>query len=182
MLRSRLKPRACSQNVWKCYSTSTSAAPASPIILSRIRDDMKVAMRAKDTPRLDVLRGLIADATNAAKASNVAQTDSHMLQIIRKRIKNSEGAAQEAEHAHRNDLRDKELSQLSILQAYIEDSNVLSEDAVRASVLLVVETLRRDGQAASKGGVIKKLLGPGGTLDGQLVDKKEVARMVESML
>ncbi|KAL9125230.1 MAG: hypothetical protein Q9217_005532 [Psora testacea] len=131
---------------------------------------------------LDVLRGLVSDTTNAAKTSSPVTTDSDMLQLIRRRVRNSELAAKEAENAKRSDLQDKELQQVAILESYVKDSDVLGEGDVRIIVQQTIGKLRTEGLKADKGGVMKALVGPGGALDGQLVDKKDVGRIVDGML
>lgn len=133
-------------------------------------------------PRLDVLRGLISDTTNANKTSNPATTDSHILQIIRKRAKSSEDASKEASNANRSDLVDKEEQQIAILNAYVKNSNMMSEDDLRAAIQQSIGQLRTNGSKTDKGSVMKALLSPGGSLDGQLVDKKEVTKIVDGML
>ncbi|KAL9099538.1 MAG: hypothetical protein Q9163_004977 [Psora crenata] len=139
-------------------------------------------MRAKDGDRLDVLRGIISETTNAAKTSNPITTDSHMLQLIRKRVRSSEAAAKEAENAKRNDLRDKELQQVAVLEAYVIDSNGMGEEHLKKVVQETIGRLRTEGQKSDKGSVMKALVGPGGTLDGQLVDRHDVAKLVDGML
>ena len=132
--------------------------------------------------RLDVLRGLISDTTNAAKASTPIISDNHMIQIIRKRVKSCESAAREAEDANRNDLRDRELQQIAILEAYIQDSNIMSEEDVKEIIQETISKIRTEGKKADKGNVMKALVGPTAPLEGHPVDKKRVAEMVVGML
>jgi len=132
--------------------------------------------------RLDVLRGLIAETTNAAKTSNPVTTDAQMLSIIRKRVKRSEAAISEFEDAKRDDLRDKELGQIAILQEFIDGRNVMGEEDLTAAIQKVLGQIRTDERKADKGSVMRALVGPGGALEGQLVDKKDVARLVDGMI
>ena len=105
-----------------------------------------------------------------------------MLQIIRKHVKSSEGAAKEASEAKRNDLLEKELQQIAILESYIKDSNVMSKEDVKMAVQRTIDEMRTEGMKIGQGSVMKALVGLGGTLDGQLIDKKEVASIVNGML
>ena len=132
--------------------------------------------------RLDVLRGLIAETTNAAKTSTPVTTDSHMLNLIRKKVKSSQGALAEFEAAGRADLKDREAAQIGVLEDYVKDSNVMSEEDMAQAVQDSIGRLRTERQKTDKGSVMKALIGPGGALDGQLVDKKDVARLVDGML
>ena len=201
MLRTQLQTRL-RDSFLKCTYATSPTVTGTPSLLVKVREDMKSAMRAKDRARyinprnvychreayiificrLDVLRGLLSDTTNAAKASNPVTTDAHMIQIIRKRAKSSEGAAKEAEDAKRDDLRDKELKQIAVLESYIKDSNSMSEDDVKGAVQETIGNMRTEGRKTDKGSVMKALVGPGGLLDGQLVNKKEVASIVSGML
>ena len=105
-----------------------------------------------------------------------------MIQLIRKRIKSSEAAAMEAEDAKRNDLRDKELQQATMLEAYIKDSNMMKEEDVERLVQQTIVNMRAEGQRTDKGSIMKALVGPGGAFDGKLVDRKDVAKVVEKTL
>ncbi|MDI1488734.1 MAG: hypothetical protein OHK93_008010 [Ramalina farinacea] len=131
---------------------------------------------------LDVIRGLLSDFTNATKSSKQSPTDAHILQLIRKRIKSSENAAEEAQKADREDLRGKELQQVALLQSYMTDSDIMGEDDVRIAVQQVIGEMRTGSKKTDKGSVMKALVGPGGALDGQLVDKQALAKMVDGML
>ena len=132
--------------------------------------------------RLDVLRGLIAETTNAAKTSSPIVTDSHMLRLIQKKIRSSQEAITEFEAAKRADLKEKEIAQIRVLEGYIGDSNILSEADVTKTVQDVLGNMRTEGKRMDKGSVMKALVGPGGALENQLVDKKDVARFVDRML
>ena len=105
-----------------------------------------------------------------------------MLQLIRKRAKSSEIAAKEAEDANRDDLRGKELQQIAVLEAYIKDSNVMGEEEVKTVVQQTIGKMRMEGNRCDKGSVMKALVGPGGALNGQLVDRKDVTNIVDGML
>ena len=132
--------------------------------------------------RLDVLRGLIAETTNAAKTSTPVSTDSQMLRIIQKKIKSSREVIVQFEEAKRNDLKEKEHAQIQVLEDYIKSSGVMGEEDLITAVQQSIGTMRTEGQKTDKGSVLKHFLGPGGTLENQLVDKKEVARIVDGML
>ena len=132
--------------------------------------------------RLDVLRGLIAETTNAAKTSTPVSTDSHLLRIIQKRIKNSREVILQFEEAKRDDLKEKENAQIRVLEEYIQNSGIMSEEDVTKAIQGTIGAMRTKGQKTDKASVMKNLLGPGGALENELVDKKEVARLADGML
>lgn len=136
----------------------------------------------KSLSRLDVLRGLIAETTNAAKTSTPVTTDSHMLKIIQKKIKSSREVIVQFEEAKRADLKEKESAQVKVLEEYMKDSGIMSDEDLTIAIQQSIGTMRTEGTKTDKGSVMKHLVGPGGALENQLVDKKEVARIVDGML
>lgn len=128
--------------------------------------------------RLDVLRGLISDVTNAAKKSKPVTTDVQMLQIIRKRVKNSEAAVEEFQSAKRDDLKDREVAQIAVLEAYISDSNSMGDDDIKRVIQDVIDKMRSEEKIVNQGSVMKSIVGPGGILQDQMVDKQVVAKLV----
>ena len=105
-----------------------------------------------------------------------------MLRIIQKKIKSSGEAIIQFEEAKRADLKEKEVAQIQVLEEYIETSGLMSEEDLTIAVQRSIGTMRTEGKKTDKGSVMKHLVGPGGALENQLVDKKEVARIVDGML
>ena len=131
---------------------------------------------------LDVLRGLISDVTNAAKTSKPVTRDAQIVQIIRKRVKSSEAAVKEFERAKRDDLKDREVAQIAVLETYIGDSGSLEADDIAKAIQDVIGRMRSEGKSVNQGSVMKCIVGPGGKLDDQPVDKQLVANMVKGEL
>lgn len=132
--------------------------------------------------RLDVLRGLISEVTNAAKTSRPVTTDAHMLSLIRKRVKTSESAVAEFQRAKREDLKDREVAQIVVLENYIKDSGSLKEEDITNAVQDALGKLRTEEKPVNRGSVMKALVGPGGSLEDQLVNSRDVAKLVDGML
>ena len=123
----------------------------------------------------------MSDVTNAAKSSQPVATDSQMLNIIRKRVKSSVTAAEEFSNAKREDLRSREIAQITVLQEYMP-SETLKEEDLKTTIQSVIGVMRTESKQISLGSVMKTLVAVGGPLDGQLVDKKDVAKIVQGML
>ncbi|KAK4893602.1 hypothetical protein LTR27_008069 [Elasticomyces elasticus] len=146
--------------------------------------DLKTAMQQKDKPRLNVLRSLLADVTNAAKTSSPIQSDMQMLSLLRKRLAAAEAAKKEFDGAGRKDLVEQEDAQAKVLENYMGGVETMGADSISEAVKAVVE----EGKAAASGkvmvmgDVLKKLLGAGGSLEGKNVERSEVARVVKQML
>lgn len=105
-----------------------------------------------------------------------------MLQIIRKRVKSSEAAVEEFQNAKRDDLKDREIAQIAVLEAYISDSDTMGEDDITRAIQDVIGKMRSEEKTVNQGSVMKSIVGPGGTLEDQMVDKQVVAKLVKGEL
>ncbi|KAK4091041.1 hypothetical protein Purlil1_4621 [Purpureocillium lilacinum] len=172
----RRAPQARSSRL---YSTTDDAPPP---FLSKLKADLKTAMRAKDAPRLSVLRAIMSANLNASKTATPIKTDVQLVALIRKIQKSALDAAAEAQAAGRQDLVDKENEQARILDGYLADSGVqsLGEAELKALVQDAVEASRAAGTAAKSlmGDVMKRLAG---ALEGKDVDRKQVASLVKEL-
>src|ERR1051326_7942459 len=65
----------------RLQSSSTDDAKRNPT-LSRLREDLKTAMRAKDAARLSVLRAVLANITNASKTNAPVKDDLALLALL----------------------------------------------------------------------------------------------------
>ena len=104
-----------------------------------------------------------------------------MLNIIRKRAQSSVAAAEEFSNAKREDLKSREIAQITVLQEYMP-SNTLEEEDLKTTIQDVIGVMRTESKHISQGSVMKALVAVGGPLDGQLVDKRDVAKIVQGML
>ncbi|KAL1845495.1 hypothetical protein Plec18170_009752 [Paecilomyces lecythidis] len=160
----------------RCNSTATSGTPP---LMSKIRTDLKTAMRAKDTTRLNVLRAIISETNNAAKTPTPIQTDVQLLSLIRKRVAASKDAAKQFEEAGRADLKEKEDAQVVVLEEYAGQVETLGIDDIKQAVSQTISSLKDSGKKADIGTVLKTIFAPGGALDGKPVEKAEVAKIVK---
>ena len=102
----------------------------------QITEDMKAAMRAKDAARLGTIRLLTAAIKQREVDERIEMTDTLVLAIIEKMIKQRKDSIQQFEAGARQDLADIEKSELAILAAYMPAA--LSEAEVRAEVAAAV--------------------------------------------
>lgn len=180
--RSVLRPsHVCPQ--CRFYATpSPTSLPAPPLLL-KLKGDLKTAMKAKDTNRLNALRGLLAEVTNQAKTTNPIKTDMQLLSLLRKRTTAAKAAGEEFKAAGREDLLEKEEAQAAIFEEYAGGVETMPESDVKAAVTKVVDEAKAIAEGkVNMGDVLKKILGPGGSLEGKPVDRSEVARIVKQAL
>ena len=102
----------------------------------QITEDMKAAMRAKETARLGTIRLLTAAIKQKEVDERIEVTDAHILTIIEKMIKQRKDSISQFEAGGRQDLADIEKAELVILSAYMPAS--LSEAEIRAEVTAAV--------------------------------------------
>jgi len=98
----------------------------------QINDDMKTAMRARETERLGTIRLLLAAIKQREVDDRVTLDDAAVTAVIDKMIKQRKDSIGQFESAGRTDLADKEKAELAILSAYMPEQ--LSSDAIAAEV------------------------------------------------
>ncbi|MEK7147887.1 MAG: GatB/YqeY domain-containing protein, partial [Patescibacteria group bacterium] len=88
-----------------------------------IKAQMIEAMKAKDTVRLNVIRGLMSAFTNEAVAKKRRPDeelgDDEALSVISRAVKQRKDSIEQFEKGGRNDLADAEKVELEILNAYL---------------------------------------------------------------
>ena len=85
----------------------------------RITEDMKTAMRARDTARLGAIRLLLAAIKQKEVDTRVEQDDAAIVAVIEKMIKQRRDSISQFQAAHRQDLVDAESFELEVLSAYM---------------------------------------------------------------
>jgi uncharacterized protein len=102
----------------------------------RITEDMKAAMRAKDSERLGAIRMLTAAMKQKEVDERVELDDTGVIAIVDKLLKQRKDSIEAFEKAGRQDLADKEKAEAAVLQAYLPAR--LSADEVAAEVRAIV--------------------------------------------
>ena len=99
---------------------------------SKITEDMKTAMRAKDTARLGTVRLLLAAMKQKEVDERVVLSDADVLAIIDKMVKQRRESIAQFEKAGRNDLADVEKAEIAVLSGYLPQQ--LSEAEVAKEI------------------------------------------------
>jgi uncharacterized protein YqeY len=102
----------------------------------QITEDMKAAMRAKDTAKLGTIRLLTAAMKQKEVDERVELDDAMVTAIIEKMIKQRKDSISQFEAGGRQDLADIEKAELSILSIYMPAG--LSEEEIKAAVAAAV--------------------------------------------
>ena len=122
---------------------------------SQVDSDIKDAMRARETVRLNALRMLKAAMKNAAIEKGGAEAvleDSEATAVIRKQIKQRQDSVEGFEKGGRLELAAAETAEIAVLSAYLPQS--LSPDEITA---LVTEAIAESGATSKRqmGAVMK---------------------------
>ena len=110
---------------------------------ARITEDMKTAMRAKDSERLGAIRLLQAAMKQKEVDERIELDDAAVVAIIDKLIKQRKDSIAAFEQAARQDLADKEKAEMAVLMAYLPER--LSAEEVTRAVQAIVAALGASG-------------------------------------
>jgi uncharacterized protein YqeY len=102
----------------------------------KISEDMKDAMRAKDSARLGAIRLLQAAIKQREVDERIELTDADVISAIEKMLKQRRDSIAAFESANRTDLADIEKFEVSVLQTYMPQQ--LSEEAIGQIITQVI--------------------------------------------
>ena len=101
-----------------------------------ILDELKSAMKQKDTERLRVLRSLKAKILekeiSERKGGEAELSDDQVVEVLMKAAKQRKESIEQFEKGDRKDLADKERAELDIIEEFLPQ--MMSEEEVRADV------------------------------------------------
>ena len=133
----------------------------------RINDDMKAALRARQTDRLSTIRMLLAAVKQREIDERIALDDTQIVGVVDKLIKQRKDSIAAFQQAGRTDLVDKESAEITVLEAYLPQR--LSADGIAREVAAIVAEL-----GASGPGDMGKVMG---TAKGRLTGKTDMAQV-----
>ncbi|MBU0728075.1 GatB/YqeY domain-containing protein [Patescibacteria group bacterium] len=136
------------------------------MLKDQIIQDMTAAMKSKD-PSLETLRMLKADIMKyEVSGKDMVATDDVVLDICKRSIKQRKEAAEGFKMGGKNDLAEKELSEIAVFEKYMPEQ--MSEDEVKK---IVSETITQmNATPADFGKVMGAVMGKcKGKADGNIV-------------
>ena len=139
-------------------------------LYERLQNDMKSAMRSGETIKLSVIRMAISAIRLVELDKKLTKIeDGDISQVLQKQIKQHKDSIEQFEKGNRQDLADKEKSELVILETYMPKQ--MPEDEL---VALVKEVIAETGAATKKdtGRVMKLVIEKAnGRTDGKSVNQ-----------
>ena len=138
----------------------------------QITEDLKTAMRAKDSERLGTIRLLQAAMKQKEVDERITLDDAAIVAIVDKLIKQRKDSITAFEGAGRQDLADKEKAEITVLQAYLPAR--MSEAEVLEAVKAIVAELGAElGRQAGPGDMGKVM----GVVKTRLAGKAEMGQV-----
>ena len=110
---------------------------------ARITEDMKSAMRARETEKLATIRLLLAALKQKEVDERIELDDAAVIGVIDKLIKQRKDSIEAFRKAERHDLADKEQAEMQVLQTYLPAR--MSAQEVAAAVAAIVADLGAKG-------------------------------------
>lgn len=113
---------------------------------NRIQEDMKAAMRARESERLTTIRLLLAAMKQKEVDERVTLTDMDIINILNKMIKQRLDSIAQFQTANRQDLVAKEQAELALLKTYLPAQLTEAEIdlAIQAAIKQTQATTAKD--------------------------------------
>ncbi|MEK6603796.1 MAG: GatB/YqeY domain-containing protein [Nitrospirota bacterium] len=145
-------------------------------LTDRLSDDLKVAMKARDQLRMDAIRMVKAALQNKEIELKKDLDEAEMSRVLLTLVKQRKEAAELYQKGKRDDLADKELKELAIIEAYLPKA--LSQEEI---VQIIESAIQEAGPVTMKdmGKVMKAITAK---LAGQAVDGKQLSDLVRARL
>ena len=142
----------------------------------RLSEDLKHAMKARDQLRMDTIRMIKAAFLNKEIELKKQLDEVEMNDVLTTLVKQRRDSASQYQKAKRDDLADKELKEIVIVESYLPPA--LSQEEIVRAIDNVVREIGAGG-AKDMGKVMKAIMAK---LAGQTVDGKQISDLVRSKL
>lgn len=138
------------------------------MLLEQIDQELKQSLKDKNEVVTSALRNLKAAVKNVEIETKSALSDSEVLKVVAKKVKQHKDSIESFVAGSRQDLADIEKAQMAVLEKFLPQQ--LSEEAVRALVKSAIAEL--SATAADFGKVMKATVAKAaGATDGNTISK-----------
>ena len=145
------------------------------ILKTQISEDMKTAMRAKDSERLGAIRLLLSAIKQREVDERIELTDADVIAVIEKMLKQRRDSIAAFESANRTDLADIEKFEVTVLQTYMPKQ--LSDEELNQ---IITQVIADSGATGAKDmGKVVSLVKP---LVAGVADMGKVSGLIKSRL
>ncbi|CAN7212091.1 MULTISPECIES: GatB/YqeY domain-containing protein [unclassified Variovorax] len=138
----------------------------------QITEDMKTAMRAKDSERLGTIRLLLAALKQKEVDERIELDDAMVVAIVDKLVKQRKDSVAAFTQGGRTDLADKEAAEIKVLEVYLPQR--MGADEIAAEVRAIVAELGEElGRKAGPGDMGKVM----GAVKTRLAGKADMGQV-----
>lgn len=141
----------------------------------KVMEQMKVAMKAKDTVALESLRAIKSAILLAQTSGKGELTEEDEILLVQKLVKQRKDSAAIFQEQGRTDLAEPELAQVSIIEQFLPEQ--LTEEEIEKVVVQTIESVNAEGMkdmGKVMGMVSKELVGQA---DGKTISKIVKAKL-----
>ena len=144
---------------------------------TKIMDEMKTAMRAKDTVALEALRAIKSEILLAQTATESKEeiTEADEIKILQKLVKMRKDSASIFTEQNRTDLAEPELAQIAVIEKFLPAQ--LSEAEVEAIIAKIITETGASGIAS-----MGKVMGLASAQIGGQAEGKTISGIVKKLL
>lgn len=141
-----------------------------------IMDEMKNAMRSKDTVALEALRAIKSEILLAQTSGGSAElTEADEIKILQKLVKMRKDSASIFQQQNRMDLAEPELAQIAVIEKFLPAQ--LSEAEVEAVIAKIIAETGASGIAS-----MGKVMGLASAQLGGTAEGKTISTIVKKLL
>lgn len=142
-----------------------------------IMDEIKTAMRAKDTVALEALRAIKSEMLLAATSSGSKEdlTEDDEIKLLQKLVKTRKESARIFTEQNRPDLAEPELAQIAVIEKFLPAQ--LSEEEVEAVIAKIIAETGASGIAS-----MGKVMGLASAQLGGTAEGKTISTIVKKLL
>ena len=142
---------------------------------TKIVQEMKIAMRAKDKIRLGTIRLILSDIKRIEVDERIELDDTRVIVVLDRMVKQRKDSATQYTNANRQELADQELNEIKVIQEFLPEA--LSESEILTIVSEAIRTI--DATSMKDMGAIMGIIKP--KIQGR-ADAGEVSKMIKTKL
>ena len=141
----------------------------------RIKNDIKEAMRAKDTARRDTLRNLSAAIKQIEVDERKELSDAEVEQVLMKYLKQREDAIAQFKEAGRDDLVAKDQAEIEVVKKYLPEP--MEDHELEATLKTIIQEVGAESMKE-----MGKVMGKAKAVIGSRADGGRISQMVKKLL
>lgn len=173
----RAKSRTNFQYKYQFISTAYSNKKTKMSLQAKIMDEIKTAMKAKDTVALEALRAIKSELLLAATSSGSKEelSEDEEIKLLQKLVKTRKESARIFTEQNRPDLAEPELAQVAVIEKFLPAQ--LSEEEVEAVIAKIIAETGASGIAS-----MGKVMGLASAQLGGTAEGKTISTIVKKLL